>query len=209
LTKKRNRNKDRPEYTSQELRKAAAKCLLTQDESAANAINSLTQDVALDADTTGVDYKTLLEEIQKQVRAVCNGDLEYVEAMLFCQSHVLQSMSMIYTQKMASAEYTEQVEVFSRIALRAQNQSRQCLATLIELKNPKRATFIKQQNNAVNQQINHDGKQVENLKKSDDSANEILEELPHERLDTRTAQEAISTDQGVAAVEESLRPQNT
>lgn len=133
----------------------AARCFLTPSESAANAIKWLTQDVVLDVDgTTGADYKTIVDILESQNRAIFEGDLRCVEAMLLDQSHVLQSIFMFYTQKMSSAVHIEQIEALGRIALRSQNQCRQTLATLIELKNPKRATFIKQQNNAVNQQIN-------------------------------------------------------
>jgi hypothetical protein len=41
------------------------------------------------------------------------------------------------------------------IALKAQNKSRQTLVTLIEFKNPTKTTFIRQQNNAISQQVNN------------------------------------------------------
>lgn len=40
-------------------------------------------------------------------------------------------------------------------ALKAQNQCRQTLAALAEIKNPRRTTLIGQQNNATNQQVNN------------------------------------------------------
>lgn len=195
----KNRNGNLPQL----VREAAAKCLLTPSESAANAIKSLTQDIALDADgTTGVDYKMLLEELQKKNEAVRNGELGCVEEMLLDQAHILQSLFMTYTQKMSCAEYTEQVEVFSRIALRSQNQCRQTLATLVELKNPKRATFIKQQNNAGNQQVNNNTGDAEILKNSGAKANKLLSEVTHERLDTRTTQASCRVNQELEAVGE-------
>jgi hypothetical protein len=200
VTKKHNREAGSPVISSRVVREAAAKCLLTPSETAANAIKCLTQDIALDADgTTGVDCKTLFDELQKQNMAVSNGDLQRVEAMLLDQSHVLQSLFMTYIQKMSCAEYTEQVDVFSRIALRAQNQCRQTLTSLVELKNPKRATFVKQQNNAVNQQINQ---LPENQKTSCDPTNELLGEVIHEQLDTKTPQASCGVDQAMETVGE-------
>lgn len=200
LTKKRNRNNNRLVNSSHELRDAAAKCLLTPSESAANAIHSMTKNMVLDeSGTTGADFPALVDNLEAVNERVANGDLRSLEAMLLDQAHVLQTAFMIYTQKMSCSEHTEQLNAFSRIALRAQNQCRQTLATLVELKSPKRATFIKQQNNAVNQQINQ---QPEIRKNLNDRANELLGDIPNEQLVARTAQASCRTNQGLEAVGE-------
>lgn len=206
----KSKQESRNDYPPQDIRKSAANTLLSASQSAANAINSMTKDVVLDEEgTTGADYKTMVDILESENRAVSEGDLQCVEAMLLSQSHILQSVFMIYTQKMSSAEYTDHVEAFSRIALKAQNQCRQTLATLGELKNPKRATFIKQQNNAVNQQINQNGEKEEISKIPDDSTNELLEEIPHEQLDTRATQASCRVDQEVETVGEVDRTENS
>jgi hypothetical protein len=89
--------------------------------------------------------------------------------------------------------------IIADIALRAQNQSRKTLAVLAEIKNPRRTTFIKQQNNAVNQQVNNAIKsKSEKIKKV---ANELLELKDEQRLDTRAAASSITDDSQVEAVE--------
>jgi len=195
---------------AQELKEAGAHTFLNPCASAANAIGDLARDVNLNGEgVTGIDVQTLADELNTQNKAIHQGDLSTLEAMLLDQSHVLQALFVRFTQKLSHAKYIEQVDTYSRIALKAQNQCRQTLATFGELKNPKRATFIRQQNNAVNQQINQDGKQDKNLKNPDDSSNELLEELSNERLDTRTPQEARRADQAMEALGKVHRTKNT
>ncbi|MGH8646968.1 MAG: hypothetical protein ACREX4_21935 [Gammaproteobacteria bacterium] len=62
-----------------------------------------------------------------------------------------------------------------QLALKAQNQCRQTLAALAEIKNPRRTTFIGQQNNATNQQVNNVGGPSETRKNPETRENELLE----------------------------------
>ena len=186
---------------TQKIRAHVTRSYLTPSQSSANAILALTREVEIGEGIKGFDFDTLVSKLVEQNNAVFEGDLRRVEAMLLDQSHVLQSLFVFFTQKMAHAKYMDSLETYSRIALKAQNQCRQTLATLVELKNPKRATFIKQQNNAVNQQINRS----ENPKNSEHSANKILEEIPSERLESRTPQAAIGVNQEVEAMGENHR----
>jgi hypothetical protein len=70
---------------------------------------------------------------------------------------------------MLNAEYLSGLQVNSKIALKAQNQCRQTLAALAEIKNPKRTTFIK--NAAQNQQINYNQNSEKN---NQNKSNELL-----------------------------------
>ena len=161
----------------------------------------------------GLDAGVLERTLKTQQNALRSGDLDKVENMLLSQAHTLDSIFTLFITKMAHAKYLEQVETFARIALKAQNQTRQTLATLGELKNPRRTTFIQQQNNAVNQQINHgkyyssnDGNK--NPKNSMDDENELLEVLSSERLDSGTQTTAGRVDQTVETVGKIKRPKN-
>lgn len=153
---------------------------------------------------TGLDRNEIQKELVRQNEDLFSGDMSRVEAMLLDQSHVLQALFTFLAHKMSGAEYLNQLDTYTRLALKAQNQCRQTLATLGELKNPKRATFIKQQNNAVNQQII----QAENSKKPDEESNELLEVIDNERLDTRAPQAAIGTDQEMEPVGAIDRPED-
>ncbi|MFC1772646.1 hypothetical protein ACFL3A_04750 [Pseudomonadota bacterium] len=202
--RKKKQGKAGKEVDAQKMRAHVTRSFLTPSQSSANAILALTREVEMGEGIKGFDYDTLVSELVEQNNAVFEGDLRRVEAMLLDQSHVLQSLFVFFTQKMSQAEYMSNLETYSRIALKAQNQCRQTLATLVELKNPKRATFIKQQNNAVNQQIN----QGENPKNSECPANKILEETPSERLDPRTPQAAIGVNQEMETMGENHRTED-
>ena len=195
----------KPQFTDIKLEESLAKLSLLPCSCAADAITHFSmRHKNADGDVVGVDFSTLVNELRTQNARVFEGDLSRVEAMLLDQSHTLQAIFCDFSKKMAGADYFDHLEAYSRIALKAQNQCRQTLATLGELKNPKRATFIRQQNNAVNQQIN----QAENQKIPEKPSNEILEGTHGQRLDTRASQEAIRADQAVEAVGEDHRSKN-
>lgn len=199
---KKGKGRKSEDHTPEEYRKAGAVAYLTPSKIAANAIHTLTQNISVNGpDVTGLDFNTLEKQLQAHNQALFDGDLRRVEAMLLDQAHVLQAIFTMFTQKMGTAQYIEQLDAYSRISLKAQNQCRQTLATLGELKNPKRATFVKQQNNAINQQINQNGElAAENRKNSGNSANELLEEIPSERLDIGTQETTGRADQAMEAV---------
>jgi len=112
--------------------------------------------------------------------------------MLLAQAATLDAVFHRYLHRMDSAEYLPKLEAFARIAMKAQHQSRQTIATLGELKHPKRATFIKQQNNAVNQQINQgtvkDGRSDKKPENSEQSENKVLEQDHGKRLEPGATQ---------------------
>lgn len=184
-----------------DLQKLASQMFLTPSMSAAYAIGDIfSQSILDDGETKGLDFSEALDLLQEQNKLLNSGDISRIEAMLLDQAHVLQSLFTFYTLKMSKAEYISQVECYAKIALKAQNQCRQSLSTLGELKKPKRATFIKQQNNANNQQINQLDPDQENSKKITEPANELLEQKSDERLDFGTTQEAIENDQEMEAL---------
>ncbi len=137
----------------------------------------------------------LVEELSVQIEKVGAGDLERVEAMLLAQAHVLQTMFLVCAHRMKRAEYLNQMQVHGQLALKAQNQCRATLAALADIKNPARATFIK--NTATNQQVNLGAPPQKN---SADSANELLEAKTHEQLDTRAPSEAVPVDSPLETV---------
>lgn len=81
------------------------------------------------------------------VKVQAADDLSDLTNMLTCQAHTLQN---IFTRMSAIAMKNTELEklkgIFS-IALKAQNQCRTTILAVAEIKNPKRTTFIKQQNN--------------------------------------------------------------
>jgi hypothetical protein len=144
---------------------------------------------------TGIDVFTMRDLLAEQSRVASSGNLDRLEAMLTTSAHVLNSVFTKYVGMAATAEYVNGLQTYMSIAMKAQNQCRQTISVLGELKSPKRATFIKQQNNnAVNQQINQaeqpeavesDSGDPELLEKIPSESNELLE-TKIERMDERT-----------------------
>lgn len=141
--------------------------------------------------------KTLLNEIVDANLRIAKGDLLDAEQMLFNQALILQAVFAKYIKRTSEADHIDHLEAFAKIALRAQNQCQRTLRTLLEYKNPKRATFIKQQNNTLNQQINPVEQKTE---KEINSANELLEVNNGTRMDSGTAAEAGRSNPHLAAV---------
>jgi len=205
-----NMTDEQKDKVGKEIKKRISKQLLDPSESAAYAIYSLNQDLGIDDSIfgieglTGLDVSTLRKELAKQHEALASGDMSRIENMLLDQAHTLQSIFMHFLHRLPQTEYLSQSETYSRLALKSQNQCRQTLATLGELKNPRRATFIKQQNNAVNQQIDNG----EKPKKIINDTNEKLEAIPNEWLDTREKEETVRDDSEVETLGKDKRSSN-
>lgn len=145
-----------------------------------------------------------LEKVVNRLRAtnqqVIQGNLNHIEDMLLNQAHTLEAVFYSCTEKMLCSEYLNQTRVYSEIALKAQKQCRSTVMAISELKNPKKTTFVKQQNNAVNQQINH-------LEKNLNPTNELME-ITHEPVDSRAPARTITEYPQVEALDEVDRSQN-
>jgi len=152
----------------------------------------------------GLDLQTLFDNISQQSVAVTEkNNLESLEQMLISQAHVLQAVFHHSAERISSAETIEQLRAYSDIAIKANGACRKTVAAISHLKNPTPTTFIKQQNNAVNQQVNNG---IE-PKKIIEPANELLsiKENHHETLDIRGTLTASGVNQKVAALEKSRR----
>ena len=133
---------------------------------------------------TGLDGHVLAEAIKKQEALLEKGDLTSLENMLLSQSHMLNAIFTTMVAKIGGAEYLANLEVYGRIALKAQNQTRQTISTLAEIKGVKKTTFIHQLNQANNQQVNNGA--GENL---NNSANERVLNNVDKRSETSSSRE--------------------
>ena len=93
----------------------------------------------------------LAKTVRKSRELIGRGDYSQIEEQLIAQTVALESMFQIYFEKMLSTEFLGAQEIFGQLALKAQSQARKTIKTLVELKNPKNLTFIKEQ---LNTQIN-------------------------------------------------------
>ena len=147
-----------------------------------------------------IDMPALVEELRQLTQ---RGGTGGPEAMLAGQATALQTLFTILIELAMQRDELQQFQVLFDAALRAQRQCRSTLATLVEIRNPKRATqFIRQQNNALNQQVVNSSGAAE-IRKIPDSGTDELLEVDHaqgRRLDAGAAALAIPDDAGLAAV---------
>ncbi len=155
----------------------------------------------------GVKLEHVLEEVIDGNNKVLSGNSQEIESFLINQAKALDAVFYRYMGKTLSAKHMNQVQIFAQLAFKAQNQCRNTLATLKEIKNPKQTTFVKQQNNAAVQQVNNVEKvEVKNSEISENfekSANELLEVKNNEWLDTRAQSKTITINPEMAAMAKS------
>jgi hypothetical protein len=151
------------------------------------------------------DINKLATDLKRHLELIQGGNMIEVENSLYSQALILQDFFRRLMRMSVVTTHIDHLNTLGHLALKAQNQSRTTLATLADIKNPRRATFIKQQNNAVNQQINNSENFQEKLRR----ANELLTEgQKYETLDFGRAEEAIGNYQELEAMVEVNRRKN-
>lgn len=159
-----------------------------------------------------LDLVTLTEALMDGTKKITDGHTKEIEQILMMQAKTLDYVFYDALKKLVGINMINQIEVFTNIALKAQTQCRKTLAVLAELKHPRRtATFIAQQNNALNQQVNNAVKaDVEQFENSGKVANELIAEVTHgtKTMDIRTTVEAIPSHISPKAVGTFNRAQN-
>lgn len=154
----------------------------------------------------GLETEDILNELAKiNEKIIINGSIQYLESLLLNQVHLLNAMFVQLSTIGMKSNYLKNTSIYVQLGLNAQKQARATIATIANLKNPQQSpTFIKQQNNAVNQQVNNGNPETqipENSKKI--PANELLSEVSHETLDTRSKSATSTDDSALEAVVES------
>lgn len=147
----------------------------------------------------------LVAELKKQSDAINADDLSRAEAMLTAQAHTLDGLFAKLTSDALTSGSLEKLERYLKLALKAQNQARATLQTLVELKAPKRVAFVQQANIGSQVQVNNEGHRARTRKKRK-APNKLLEADNGERLDTRAAGKAGRADPAMATVEKQHRP---
>lgn len=144
-----------------------------------------------------LDVPTLLKSLRDQATAVNGGDLAQAEAMLMNQATALQTLFARLTEKGMSQTYMPNLEVFLRLALKAQSQCRATLETLSNIKNPP-VVYARQANIAHNQQVNNG--EPARAREIQNPPNELLTAQHGETLDTFGTGAASGTDPALEAV---------
>lgn len=157
-----------------------------------------------------LDFWSLVEELDNNIKEVENGDLSSMEAMLIAQAQALQTVFVSLGLKASSQTQLKHYTEFMTLALKAQSQSRATIQALIELKYPKQIAFVKQANIAHGHQQVNNGTAAQNSVMLDEQAraekienkqNELLEvNYGSQKMDIRATQTTVSKDKTVATV---------
>lgn len=145
----------------------------------------------------------MVNELDRQAKAVNGGDLSQMEAMLATQAHTLDAL-FTRLAKRAHDNFNERFEVgerFLRLALKAQSQSRATVESLGQLKNPAPVAFVKQANIAAgHQQVNNGSASPPRAGEIEITPSKLLEAKHGERLDTGAASASGRANQALEAV---------
>jgi hypothetical protein len=143
------------------------------------------------------DFNELFDSYKSKTKKIFAGSTEKIESMLINQAYTLETLFHKMTCRATHAEYIPNMQAYFDMAMKAQKQCRQTLSALVDIKHPRRAMFVKQQNNAINQQINN-GSDSENFQEK--PANELLTEVKHETVDARGTLKASRANKELEAL---------
>jgi hypothetical protein len=165
---------------------------------------------------TNPPFKELSAELREQNAALRGGDLSRMEDMLLAQAHTLDGLFAALATRAAMGTTVAVIDIYLRLALKAQSQSRATLQTLGELKAPKQVAFVGQANIGHQVQVNNGtpgtGASPESntprprTRKNKNAQNKLLETDHEQRLDTRAPCTASGDDSKLETVATQHRP---
>jgi hypothetical protein len=160
-----------------------------------------------------LDVAALAVHLKDAMNDISKNDLSSCEAMLYSQAQALQMIFVSAALQVPDQNWFSNSEAYLPMALKAQSQCRATLETLAQIKNPQPVAFVGQANIAHGpQQVNNGmmpaGEPRAGAGKTEKPQNELLEEKPHERLDTGTTGAAVGADTHLAAVGENDRTED-
>ena len=150
----------------------------------------------LQAIEDNLELQSLVDTLTEQTQAAAAGNLTRAEEMLAAQAHTLDALFNHLTRRALNGEYLEQMDVYLKMALRAQSQCRATWETLSTVQNPPMVGYVKQAN------IAHGHQQVNNARKNSKPRNELLEQKDGQRLDPGPAGTASEADPAMATLAE-------
>lgn len=137
------------------------------------------------------DINDLVDAFEDQVNKIADGNLRNLEEMLLAQAHTLHTISNHLFRRAVMTEFSSCLEMFLKLGLKAQNQSKLTCEALANIKAPK--SYLT--NIGHNQQINI-------------GQSKLLEKSDGQRLDFGEAKTPITANQTVEAVGKQHRTKN-
>ena len=148
-----------------------------------------------------LDFTELVAVMHEKTDQVKAGDLSGLEATLTAQAVLLDGIfnEMARRASLNMKEHLQAMDVYMRLALKAQSQCRTTVEALAEIKNPRPVAFVRQANishgpQQVNNGIPSHAREIENQQSKLSGA---VNELPS---NTGTSALAGSVNQGMEAV---------
>lgn len=152
----------------------------------------------------GIDHSHVTElvgELKKQSAAIHVDDLSRAEGMLSAQAHTLDGLFAKLTGDALKSSNLDKLERYMKLALKAQNQARATVQTIVELKAPKKYAFVQQANIGGQVQVNNQREPTRTGEKRN-APNELMEEHHGEWMDTRASGTAGRTNPAMATLGE-------
>lgn len=139
------------------------------------------------------------------MHALEDGDLTGAEAMLIAQAHTLDAIFNTMAINVSDGGYLKKLDLYLKLALRAQSQCRATWETVATIKNPPMVGYVGQAN------IAHGPQQVNNASapayapspalENETLQNELLEAKDGEWVDFGAKSQARGADPAMAAVD--------
>jgi hypothetical protein len=154
---------------------------------------------------SGIGMTEAMELMKAKAQAINAGDLREAETALFAQATSLHAIFIEMTRRagLNMGTHLDATEVYMRMALKAQAQSRATLETLAAIKNPPGVVFARQANFANgHQQVNNGvaAPAASHAAKTESPQSQLLESSNGERLDFGAQAAAGAVDPHLATV---------
>jgi hypothetical protein len=159
--------------------------------------------------STQVDMEYAREVIGQGIDEVKKGDLSKLEEMLYSQAVALNMMFSNLSRRASLQTNVDIKTTLTNLCFKAQNQSRNTIQTLINLKQPSQTSFIKQANIANGHQQINNGVAQSSPEKLLNEPIELLEVNHGKRLDRATKAKAKGVNSDLEALGEVHRGKDT
>ena len=169
------------------------------------ALNALTSKDFSKSALGEIEICSAIEVMRGKVDEVSNGNLKGLETTLTAQATTLDTMFSSLALRANNSDTMPKLEIYMRLALKAQAQCARTIEVLATMKNPP-VIFAKQANiSSGNQQVNNGNlpnNSPAHAGKTLNQSNELLE-VNHgsEKMDFRAETATIGKDKAMAAVD--------
>lgn len=165
---------------------------LSQATIGASTIKTMNFNGAIPNESVSLQYtKEMLEESFKEIQG---GDISELEQMLFSQAFALNMAFNSLATRATRQQDVSTMQMLMNLSLKAQNQSRATIDSLIKLKQPSSTQFIKQANIAQGHQ------QVNNLAEKNITPQNELLKGSYAKLDNGTTPTTKGIDKTLEAL---------